>query len=67
MHHLPDYAGAERYQDVPHAVVDDQVITAPGSAPGTFAITFLKALHPDRTEEFSQMRAMFASEYGPSS
>lgn len=64
LHHLPDYVGADRYRDVPHAIVDNQVISAPGSAPGTFAIAFLEALHPDPTEQFSEMRAMFASEYG---
>lgn len=63
LHHLPDYPGADHYRDVPHAVVEDRVISAPGSAPGTFAIAFLEALHPDRTKQLSEMRAMFAAEY----
>jgi putative intracellular protease/amidase len=61
--HVPDYPGAERYRDVPHAVTDRRLISAPGSAPGTFAIAFLEALYPDRTEQIAQMRTMFASEY----
>lgn len=61
--HVPDYAGAERYRDVPHAVADGRLISAPGSAPGTFAIAFLEALYPERTEPMAQMRTMFAGEY----
>jgi hypothetical protein len=64
LHHLPDYAGAEHYRDVPHAVADCRLISAPGSAPGTFAIAFLEALYPDRPEPIAQMRAMLAGEYG---
>jgi putative intracellular protease/amidase len=62
--HVPDYPGAERYRDVPHAVTDRGLISAPGSAPGTFAIAFLEALYPEQTEQIAQMRTMFASEYG---
>lgn len=35
--HAPTYAGTPRYQDVRRAVVDGGVVTAPGSAPATFA------------------------------
>ncbi len=41
---LPGYAGALLYQDVPHAVADQRVITAPGTAPVTFAAAVLAAL-----------------------
>jgi putative intracellular protease/amidase len=61
--HVPDYAGAERYRDVPHAVADGRLVSAPGSAPGTFAIAFLEALYPERKEPIAQMRTMFAGEY----
>jgi putative intracellular protease/amidase len=62
--HLPAYAGASRYQDVPYAVADDRIVSAPGNAPGTFAHQFLLALYPEREEQLSEMRAMFAKEYG---
>lgn len=38
------YAGAALYQDVPHAVADQRVITAPGAAPVTFTAAVLAAL-----------------------
>jgi len=62
-HHLPDYAGSEHYQDVPHAVADGAVVSAAGSAPGTFAIAFLAALFPGKDAELKEMRRMFESEY----
>lgn len=62
--HEPGYAGAERYRDVPHAVCDRRVVSAPGSAPGTFACAFLSALHPEREAMLCEMHAMFAKEYG---
>lgn len=61
--HVPGYPGAEHYRDVPHAVADGRLVSAPGTAPGTFAIAFLEALHPQATEPIAKMRAMFASEY----
>jgi putative intracellular protease/amidase len=61
--HVPDYPGAERYRDVPHAVADRRLISAPGSAPGTFTMAFLEALYPEQTEQIAQMRTMFGSEY----
>ena len=47
----------------PHAVADGRLVSAPGSAPGTFAIAFLEALYPEQKEQLAQMRAMFAGEY----
>ncbi|WP_269931343.1 DJ-1/PfpI family protein [Aminobacter sp. HY435] len=61
--HEPDYAGASGYQDVPHAVADARIVTAPGSAPGTFAVAFLDTVLPGNAEQFAHMRAMFAREY----
>jgi hypothetical protein len=60
---LPDYARAERYCDVAHAVADGRLVRAPRSAPGTFAIAFLGALCPEQKEQIAQMRTIFASEY----
>lgn len=49
-YHLPDYAGRDRYRDVPHAVADRGIITAPGTAPVTFAAEVLRAAGvPDAT------------------
>lgn len=60
---LPDYAGRENYRDVPHAVADGNIVSASGSAPGTFALQFLAALFPGRDAQFEEMRAMFSGEY----
>jgi putative intracellular protease/amidase len=60
---LPDYAGAAHYRDVPHAVTDNRIISAPGSAPGTFAVAFLRALYPDKLEQLGQMRGFMAREF----
>jgi putative intracellular protease/amidase len=63
----PGYPGAANYQDVPHAVADGTIVSAPGSAPGTFALAFLKALYPERSGDLAGMRAMFAKEYAEAS
>lgn len=60
---VPDYQGMENYRDVPQAVADGRIISAPGSAPGTFATEFLRALHPGEADKVSEMKAMFAREY----
>ena len=65
LHHEPAYAGREGYQDVQHAVADGKIVSAPGSAPGTFAHQFLLTLFPQKQAELAEMRAMFAKEYGP--
>ncbi|UVK40129.1 DJ-1/PfpI family protein [Mesorhizobium sp. AR10] len=61
------YVGAENYQDVPYAVADGRVVSAPGSAPGTFALAYLKTLYPERGSDLAQMRALFAKEYAEGS
>ena len=63
LHHLPDYAGHRNYVDVPHAVADGSIVSAPGSAPVTFAIAFLETLFPGKEQQFGEMRAMFAGEH----
>jgi putative intracellular protease/amidase len=65
--HEAGYAGDQNYQDVPHAVADGMIVSAPGSAPGTFALAFLKALYPERSSDFAQMRTLFAKEYAEAS
>ncbi|RNC95737.1 MAG: glutamine amidotransferase [Oricola sp.] len=57
------YAGAEHYRDTPAAVRDGPVVTAPGTAPATFAIAMLEAMLPGRAEQVGQMRAMMAAEH----
>jgi len=65
--HEAGYAGDDNYQDVPHAVADGKVVSAPGSAPGTFALAFLKTLYPERGSDLAQMRTLFAKEYAEAS
>lgn len=67
LRHLPDYAGQGHYRDVPHAVADGRIVSAPGSAPGTFAVEFLSALLPETNGQIAEMRALFAREYGAGS
>ncbi len=59
----PQYAGASRYQDVPDAVADKRIVSAPGTAPGTFAAAFRETLFPTERERIGEMRALFAREY----
>ena len=61
--HEPHYAGRERYQDVPYAVADGRIVSAPGSAPGTFAASFLGALYPEKSGEIAEMGKLFAREH----
>lgn len=57
------YPGDSRYRDVPHAVVDGPIVSAPGAAAGTFALGVLSALYPDSTDMLAELRATFAGEY----
>ncbi|MEO9336508.1 DJ-1/PfpI family protein [Mesorhizobium sp. SB112] len=61
----PNYRGFELYRDVSNAVSDRNIVSAPGSAPGTFAHAFLSVLYPERGDELSEMKRIFASEYAP--
>lgn len=65
--HEAGYSGDGNYQDVPHAVADGRVVSAPGSAPGTFALAFLKTLYPERSSDLEQMRTLFMREYAEAS
>lgn len=61
---LSGYAGAALYQDVPHAVTDRGVITAPGTAPVTFTAAVLAALGI-AGDELQAYLALHAREHGP--
>lgn len=63
----PSYAGSQNYRDVPHAVADGTIISAPGTAPGTFALEFLRALYPGNETQFAEMRSLFGLEYAAAS
>ena len=65
--HVPGYAGMERYEDVPHAVADGRIVSAPGSAPGTFAQKFLLTLYPEKADMLTEMKSMFGREYAEAS
>jgi putative intracellular protease/amidase len=61
-HYTPGYRAWDLYVDTPAAVRDGTLVTAAGSAPVTFTIEVLGALHPDQTESLAQFRAMCAAE-----
>jgi putative intracellular protease/amidase len=63
----PGYAGAEHYVDVPHAVADGSIVSAPGSASGTFAHRFLLTLYPAQEAQLAEMKTIFAREYAAAS
>ena len=65
--HQPGYAGAEHYVDVPQAVADGSIVSAPGSASGTFAHRFLLTLYPAQEQQLTEMKAIFAREYASAS
>jgi putative intracellular protease/amidase len=64
---LPGYSGAAMYRDVPHAVSDRRIVSAPGTAPGTFAAAVLEALYPEKADLIVQAKALFAKEYAEAS
>jgi len=59
-----EYGGAGRYVDTPRAVSDGGVVTAPGSAPGSFSVEVLRLIAPDKAEAIDGYAAMLAAEYG---
>jgi len=63
LRHEPDYAGRESYQDVPHAIADGRIVSAPGSAPATFAHAFLSVLYPDRQDQLTEIRTVLTAEH----
>lgn len=67
LENAPSYKGAQNYRDVPHAVADGTTISAPGTAPGTFALEFLRAVYPGNEAQFAEMRSLFGLEYAAAS
>ena len=57
------YPGASNYQDVPRAVSDKNVVTAPGTAPISFAAEFLANVFPAMRPMAEGVKAMFAAEH----
>ena len=53
------YRGADYYQDVPYAVADQGVVTAPGSAPVSFMAQILSTLglHDKKLDAYQAMHA----------
>ncbi|MBJ2208875.1 DJ-1/PfpI family protein [Pseudomonas carnis] len=56
------YRGADYYQDVPHAVADQGVVTAPGSAPVSFMAQILDTLGL-KDKKLDAYLAMHAAEH----
>ena len=57
------YAGAALYQDVPWAVADQRIITAPGTAPVSFTREVLRSLGID-DDNLTAYLAMHGAEHG---
>jgi len=57
-----NYAGADHYQDVPYAVADQGVVTAPGSAPVSFMAEILRSLGIE-DDNLKAYLAMHAAEH----
>lgn len=60
------YAGAALYQDVPWAVADGRVVTAPGTAPVSFTAEVLRSLGID-DDNLASYLAMHGAEHGQAS
>ncbi|GAA0586826.1 DJ-1/PfpI family protein [Caenispirillum bisanense] len=60
--HAPGYRGGDHYVDSPAAVRDGRIITAPGTAPATFAAEVFRAAGVAE-EAVSQFLAMLAAEF----
>ncbi|BBE74120.1 DJ-1/PfpI family protein [Oharaeibacter diazotrophicus] len=58
-----DYAGTALYVETPAAVTGGRLVTAPGSAPVTFAVAVLSLLHPERAAYIQELRTMSAREF----
>ncbi len=59
------YGGARRYVDSPRAVSDGGVVTAPGSAPGSFAVAVLRLAAPGQAALIDRYEQMLALEHRP--
>lgn len=60
-YYLPDYPGRDNHRDTPQAVADNRIITAPGTAPLTFALEVLKAAGVPSLQ-LGEMRQMLLAE-----
>ncbi|MFD1797549.1 thiamine biosynthesis protein ThiJ [Paracoccus aurantiacus] len=58
---VPGYAGRERHRDTPRALSDNGIITAPGTAPRSFAEEVLRAAGVPE-DQLNQMRALLQAE-----
>lgn len=59
---VPGYRGQAHYRE--HACVSEGgIVTAPGSAPVSFAEACLRLVVPEQAEGIAQMRGMFAREF----
>lgn len=59
----PGYGGAACYQETPRAVTGRNLVTAPGSAPASFAVAVLRLAAPDREADITAYEAMLAAEH----
>ena len=57
------YAGADGYVDTPKAVVAGKLVSAPGTAPITFAAAIGRLIAPESEELLAGYEAMFAKEF----
>ena len=57
------YAGAALYQDVPWAVADQRIVTAPGTAPVSFTREVLRSLGID-DDNLTAYLTMHGAEHG---
>jgi putative intracellular protease/amidase len=61
---VPTYAGRNLYLDVPHAVIDRCLITAPGTAPVSFSVALLQELGVLDDSGAKNFLSMMAREHG---
>ena len=61
--HAPGYAGIDGYVDTRRAVTDGRLVSAPGSAPGTFASAILRLAAPDQAAAIDENEMRMAREW----
>ena len=61
--YAPDYPGQASYVDSPRAICDGRLVSAPGTAPGTFASEVLKLAAPEYAAEIAANHARMALEW----
>ncbi|MDB5454830.1 MAG: thiamine biosynthesis protein ThiJ [Caulobacter sp.] len=60
---VPGYGGAEGYVETPRAVTDGRLVSAPGSAPQTFAIAVARLVAPQAEAEIAGYETMVSAEW----